>query len=216
MNWPTQTQLSALSPLPTGYRYELLTESSISELVRAMTAWHQSFSVGAASAYLRESFYRENAYLGGSERKTIFVILIRKDSDLAGMFSAECDPDTLSLYARLAVVSPEHRGAGIMVPTSRLLEPMAKSMGLEFVYAMATLKIPHVQMTFERLGYRLLGFVPGYDREEVSPGNIKRVCEAVYGKVLVPPESLLQPDTANLTPTAKALFENVFPKGLGS
>ena len=216
MNWPTQTQLSALSTLPTGYSYELLTERSISELVRAMTDWHQSFSVGAASAYLRESFYRENAYLGGSDQKNILVLLIRKDSDLAGMFSAECDPDTLSLYARLAVVSPEHRGAGIMVPTSKLLEPMAKSMGLEFVYAMATLKIPHVQMTFERLGYRLLGFVPGYDREEVSPGNIKRVCEAVYGKVLVSPDSLLQPDAANLTPAAKALFDSVFPKGLGS
>jgi len=216
MNWPTHTQLSALSPLPTGYGYELLAESAIPELARAMTAWHQSFSVGAASPYLRESFYRENVYLGGSEQKNIVVILIRKDSQLAGMFSAERDPDTLSLYARLAVVSPEHRGAGIMVPTSKLLEPMAKSMGLEFVYAMATLKIPHVQMTFERLGYRLLGFVPGYDREEVSPGAIKRVCEAVYGKVLVPPDSLLQPDAANLTPTAKALFDNVFPKGLGS
>ena len=78
------------------------------------------------------------------------------------------------------------------------------------------LRVPHVQVTFERLGYRLLGFVPGYDREEVSPGNVKRVCEAVYGKVLVPTESMLQPDMTNLTPAAKALFEKIFPNGFNA
>ena len=216
MSWPTIDQLTAFTPLPAGYRYESLSEEAIPALAAAIRAWHSSFSAGAASAYSRESFYMENAYLGGSEQKNLVVILICHGAQLAGMFSAERDLDTLSLYARLAVVAPAHRGAGIMVPACKLLEPMAVSMGLEFVYTMATLKIPHVQMTFERLGYRLLGFVPGYDREEIAPGDVRRVCEAVYGKVLVPAESLLQPDAANLTPTAKALFDKVFPNGLGS
>lgn len=216
MHWPTVTEASAASPLPPEYHYEFLSSETIPELVKALGEWHPAYSTGAASAYLRENFYLESAYLGEDLQKNLLVILIRRGAELAGMFSAERDLDTLSLYARLAVVAPEHRGAGIMVPACRVLEPMAVSMGLEFVYAMATMKIPHVQMTFERMGYRLLGFVPGYDREEVSPGNIKRVCEAVYGKVLVPAESLLQPDPANLTPTVRSLFEKVFPNGLGS
>lgn len=215
MHWPTVSQISVASPLPPGYQYEFLCEETVPELLKAYGEWHSAFSTGAASAYLRESFYFESTYLGGDLQKNILVFLIRRDAQLVGMFSAERDLDTLSLYARLAVVAPEHRGAGLMVPACRVLEPMAVSMGLEFVYGMATMKIPHVQKTFERLGYRLLGFVPGYDREEVSPGNIKRVCEAVYGKVLVPAESLLQPDPANLTPTVRALFDQVFPNGLG-
>ena len=216
MQWPTDAQLSSFSPLPSGYRYELLSEKTIPELATAMRAWHTSFSAGAASVYSSESFYSENVNLGGLSEKNVLVILIRKDAELAGMFSAERDAATLSLYGRLAVVAPDYRGAGIMVPASKLLEPMALSMGLEFVYSMATLKVPHVQVTFERLGYRLLGFVPGYDREEVSPGNVKRVCEAVYGKVLVPTESMFQPDMTNLTPAAKALFEKIFPNGFSA
>lgn len=214
MKWPTPAQLSSFSPLPGGYRYTLLTRDSIPKLIDALKSWHASFSVGAASAYLREDFYLLNVHLDDAAPRSILVILILRGEELAGMFSAERDTDTLSLYARLAVVSPSHRGAGLMLPASSLLEPMAIAMNLEFIYAMATLKIPHVQVTLERLGYRLLGFVPGYDREELAPGVVKRVYEAVYGKVLVSSEALLPPNPMNLTPTARLLFEQVFPDSL--
>ena len=77
---------------------------------------------------------------------------------------------------------------------------------------MATLKIPNMQLALERAGYQLLGFVPGYDREEVAPGVVKRVFEAVYAKVLVSEEELLRPDPKNLSPKARALFELMFPE----
>ena len=48
---------------------------------------------------------------------------------------------------------------------------------------MATLKAPYIQIALERAGYQLLGFVPGYDREVVASGDVKRVFEAVYAKV---------------------------------
>jgi hypothetical protein len=62
-------------------------------------------------------------------------------------------------------------------------------------------------------GYQLLGFVPGYDREEVAPGVVKREYEAVYAKVLVPDadDELLRPDPKNLSPKASALFELMLP-----
>ena len=84
-------------------------------------------------------------------------------------------------------------------------------MGAGFIYGLATLKIPNMQLALERAGYQLLGFVPGYDREEVAPGVVKRVYEAVYGKVLVPDDELLRPDPKNLSPKARALFELIFP-----
>jgi len=84
-------------------------------------------------------------------------------------------------------------------------------MGAGFVYGLATLKMPQAQLALERAGYQLLGFVPGYDRELVTPGVVKRVYEAVYAKVLVPDEELLRPDPKNMSPKARALWELLFP-----
>ena len=79
------------------------------------------------------------------------------------------------------------------------------------IYGMATLKVPHVQRSFETLGWELIGITPGYDREMVSPGVIKRVYEAVYAKVLVTERNLLPPRTRNLTTRTRAFFELLFP-----
>ena len=80
------------------------------------------------------------------------------------------------------------------------------------IYTLATLKVPHMQQALERAGYQLLGLAPGYDRELVAPGVVKRVYEAWYAKVLVPDDELLLPDPANLTPKTKELFDLLFPK----
>jgi hypothetical protein len=53
-------------------------------------------------------------------------------------------------------------------------------MGAAFIYALVTLKHPYMQQGLEQAGYRLLGFFPGYDRELVAPGVVKRVYQAVY------------------------------------
>ena len=76
------------------------------------------------------------------------------------------------------------------------------------MYVLATLKIPNMQLALERAGYQLVGFAPGYDREVVAAGVVKRVYEAVYAKVLVPEHGGLHcPDSKNLTPKTKALFD---------
>ena len=84
-------------------------------------------------------------------------------------------------------------------------------MGAEFLYGLATMKIPHMQHALETAGWQLIGFTSGYDREEVAPGVVKRVFEATYTKVLVSEEDLIRPDPNNLTPRAKALFDVLFP-----
>ncbi len=84
-------------------------------------------------------------------------------------------------------------------------------MGAQFQYALATLTTPNLQRALEHGGYRLLGFFPGYGREEVAPGVVKRVYEAVYAKLLVPETEVLRPDPKNMTPKTTALFELLFP-----
>ena len=58
---------------------------------------------------------------------------------------------------------------------------------------------------------RLLGFFPGYDRELVAPGVVKRVYQAVYAKLLAPEDKVLRPDPKNMTPRTKRLYELLFP-----
>ncbi|HEX8892686.1 MAG TPA: hypothetical protein VF783_05155, partial [Terriglobales bacterium] len=144
--------------------------------------------------------------------KDVLIVLIRAGRDLAGLFSCERDQETLSLYGRLAVVAPGHRGAGLCRKFITLAELIGRRIGMGMIYGMATLKIPHVQLAFEASGWRLIGIAPGYDREMVAPGVVKRVYEAVYAKVLVPEADLLHPETRNLTPATRSVFRQLFPE----
>jgi GNAT superfamily N-acetyltransferase len=150
--------------------------------------------------------------LDGDGKKDVIVVVTKHGDDLAGLGSWERERDALTIYARFGAIAPEHRGARLAVRAMEFGESLARAMGAGFVYGMATLKIPNMQLALERAGYQLLGFVPGYDREEVAPGVVKRVFEAVYAKVLVPEEELLRPDPKNLSPKARALFELMFPE----
>ena len=212
MKWPSTSELPALHTLPEGYRFEQLRRSEIPSLISAIAAWHPDISVGIGSCYLRESFYTDKVFLRDEIEKDFFVVLIMRGEELAGMGSWEREPDALTLYARLGIVAPKHRGQKISIRAVEFSENLARAMGAGFVYGLATLKVPSMQLALERAGYRLLGFVPGYDREVVAPGLVKRVYEAVYAKVLVPDEDLLRPDPKNLSPKARALFSVLFPE----
>jgi hypothetical protein len=212
MIWPSLHEISAMMPLPDGYRYELLKRFEIPALIEAIKVWYPEIAVGAASCYLREDFYTDKVFLDGETEKDIFVFLTKRNDELAAIWSMEWEPYALTLYARFGTVSPAHRGAKLSEHALELIEKVGRSMGAGFVYGITTLKIPNMQLAFERSGYQVIGFTPGYDREIVAPGVVKRVYEAVYAKVLVPDEDLLRPDPKNLTPKVKALFELLFPK----
>jgi hypothetical protein len=64
---------------------------------------------------------------------------------------------------------------------------------------------------FERLGWQLIGIIPGFDREMVEPGIVKRVYEAIYTKVLVDQEDFVRPRHSDMTQKTVALFELLYP-----
>ena len=211
MKWPGMETIATLTQLPEGYRFEQLKRSDIPALIEGIQIWHPDISVGVGSCYLRETFYTEKVFLRDEAEKEMYVVLIMHGDEMAGMGSWEREPDALTLYAKLGIIAPAHRGAKIAVRAVEFTENLGRAMGAGFVYGLATLKVPHMQLALERAGYQLLGFAPGYDRELVAPGVVKRVYEAFYAKILVPDEELLRPDPKNLSPKAKALFEVLFP-----
>jgi hypothetical protein len=42
-----------------------------------------------------------------------------------------------------------------------LAEAIGRAIGMGMIYGMATLKVPHVQRSFEKLGWDLIGITPG-------------------------------------------------------
>jgi hypothetical protein len=211
MNWPAIDQLASFAPLPAGYQYQWLRRTEIQSLIACIERSHPDIAVGGGSCYLREDFYLDHVCLDGEGDKNIIVGLFTHAGEIAGMWSLERDPDALSIYSRLIIIAPEHRSAKIASRALPLVESIGRAMGAEFLFGLATLKIPHMQHALEAGGWQLIGFTSGYDREQVAPGVIKRVFEAVYTKVLVSEDELMRPDPNNLTPRARALFDALFP-----
>ncbi|MDP2816838.1 MAG: GNAT family N-acetyltransferase [Polaromonas sp.] len=211
MRWATVTEANDLIPLPAGYAFEQLSRSQIPELAAKVQQWHPDIVIGAGSCYIREQFYLDKAFLANEAERDVFVLLIKFAGEIVGMWSYEREPDALSIYGRLLIVAPEHRGSKVALGCMSGTKRICRTCGAEFVYTMATLKVPHMQVALERAGYQLVGFAPGYDREVGRDGAVKRIFEAVYGKVLVPEGDMLRPDPDNLTPRTKALFELMFP-----
>jgi len=211
MKWPTVEQISAMATLPPGFRFEFLRREDVHELIEAIARWHPDIAIGGGSCYLRERFYDDEVQFEGGPDRNVLVALFRRGDEMAGMWSWEKRPETISLYARLIVISPEFRSAKLGSAVMPLAELAGRAMGAEFFFGFATLKIPHMQHALEGVGWQLVGFTSGYDQEQVAPGVVKRVFEAVYCKVLVPEEELARPDPKNLTPRTMALFNAIFP-----
>jgi hypothetical protein len=211
MPWTNLDNLSANVPLPEGYRYERLTRADIPAVVRSLAAWYPGIAVGNASCHLKESFYKDKVVLDGEPERDFFVILFKKEQELVGALSVERDRDSEVLYGRVGAVSPKHRGLNLSERFPALIETMGHSMGMGMVYGLATLQVPHMQAKFERLGWQLIGIIPGFDREMVKPGIVKRVYEAIYTKVLVDEEDFVRPRRADMTPRTTELFELLYP-----
>lgn len=210
MNWMKIEDLAAKSPLPEGYCYAQLNHGEIPALMDFLTKWFSEVAVGAASCYLRESFYLKRVFLEGESEKDVIVLLVKKEQEIVAMFSAEWDQDTLVLYGRLGVVAEAHRGMHLCESVIALTEIIGRSMGMGMAFGMATLHIPYMQIALEKQGFQLVGITPGYDREVIAPGVVKRVHEAIYAKFLVDADDLLVPRPENLTPKTKALFDSLF------
>jgi hypothetical protein len=210
MDWTEVDAIAAHMPLAAGYRLGLLRRAEVASLIALIDRWFPDIRVGAASGYLHESFYARRVSFEGGPPREVAVAALRCSDELAGMFSFACDPATLAVHAQLSVAAPQHRGAGLAKAGMRLTEAVGRRLGMGLAYGMATLKSPHAQTAFEGSGWQLVGIAPGYDREMVAPGVVKRVYEAVYAKVLVDDDGLSRPSREGMTERTRALFGAIY------
>ena len=211
MQWPDLEVAYRGAPLPEGYRYAQLRRTDVPLLRAAIAEWHPDVSVGAASCYLEQAFYETSASFAGEPERDLLIVLIWKHEEFVAFASWDRERAQEALYGRFGVIAPAHRGARLSTCMMQLGEVIGRTMGAGFIYTLATLKVASMQLALEHAGYQLLGFAPGYDRELVAPGVVKRVYEAWYAKVLVTEDELLRPDPAKMTPKTRQLFELLFP-----
>ncbi len=58
--------------------------------------------------------------------------------------------------------------------------------------------------------YQLVGIVPAFDRDMIRPGEIKRVYEALYAKVLISSESVVTPPEGALSFKTRKVWNALF------
>jgi len=212
-DWPDIGELAARAELAEGYRLEPMRRAEIGELLCFVDTWFPDIRVGSASCFLRPAFYEERVHFAGEAARDELVLLLKRGDELAGMFSCARDPDAMAMHARLGVAAAPHRGAHLARAGLVFTEAVGRRLEMGIARGEATLKAPHVQRAFEGAGWQLIGITPGYDREMVEPGVVKRVYEAAYAKVLVGAGGLLHPQRQNLTARTQAMFDQVFAAG---
>ncbi|HEU5293364.1 MAG TPA: hypothetical protein VFU71_01115 [Burkholderiaceae bacterium] len=203
-------ELARRAPVATGYRLQLLERSQIGAVIALIARWYPDVSVGSASGYLDRRFYQRRVWFDPGPRRSVVVLALRHADQLVGMFSFEMNRQSLSIHARIGVVAPEHRGANLARAGMSLTEAVGRWLGMGMVYGMATLKSPYSQRAFECAGWQLIGIAPGFDRELVAPGVVKRVYEALYAKALVDGDDMLSPQPRNMTQRTRDVFGLLF------
>jgi|JI8StandDraft_1071087.scaffolds.fasta_scaffold91120_2 GNAT superfamily N-acetyltransferase len=211
MNWLPWSEALALIDLPPGYTVRTMQGEHVAAVTRAVPQWYPDITYGVNSVFLREDFYRERVCLDGATDKDVIVLTVWHGDELVGVWASEREVDSLALWGRFVVMAPDHAGKGLTRRLNEGMEEVGRRMGAAFIYAMVTLKHRFMQQGLESGGYRLLGFFPGYDRELVAPGVVKRVYQAVYAKLLAPEDKVLRPDPKNMSPSARRLYALLFP-----
>ena len=145
MRWPSVQEIARHVPLPPGYALEQLGADRTRELAAKVGEWHPDIAVGAASCFLRPEFYEEKVFLAGHAERDIMVLLIVHTAEMVGLLAFEREPDALSMFGKLLIVSPQHRNSKVGLHCLGGSAALARACGAEFAYTMATLKIPHVQ-----------------------------------------------------------------------
>jgi hypothetical protein len=211
MDWLSVPAVLESTRIPAGYHIEQLHGDDVPQVISRLGTWYPDIAAGAESCHLTQRFYHEHALLRGVEGdRPILPIVAKKDERVVAMITFEKNPLALTLTCRLGAIDPDHRGSGLVLLGPLLLEKIGRAVGAELAYYFATLKSAHQQVLAERLRFRLVGIVPAFDRDMVSPGTVKRVYEAIYAKVLVGADAVVVPEPDALTARTRAVWNVLF------
>jgi hypothetical protein len=210
MDWDNAKVAIASTKAPRGYELGLLRRQDVPELVGQLAAWYPDLEVSSESIHLAPSFYYDHTVLADvAEDRAVLPVVALHDDRVVALITFEKNASR-AMTCRIGVIAPAHRGAALASLGPMLLEKLGRAVGAELVYYFATLTSAHQQVLAERFRYQLVGIVPAMDRSVVGPGQVKRVYEAIYAKVLVGEEAIAEPPPDALTYRTRAVWTALF------
>jgi hypothetical protein len=211
--WPSEKELTGMLDPNGGLTVAVLKSDEIATITSVLKDWYPEIVVGMESCHLSTAFYHDSCHLADradSSRQPVLPLLVKREGDWKGFVTFEVDVRARSITSRLGVVNPLNRGEKIGHLGPLLLEGIGRAMGMGVAYYQVTLKIPHQQVIAEKLGFKLVGFLPAIDLDLVSAEGPKRVTEGIYTKVLAPSHDVLEPNLDAMTPKTRALYDLIF------
>jgi hypothetical protein len=210
MEWfPARAALKQ-TKAPRGYELGLLRRGDVLRVIEQLPEWYPDLAVSSEASHLVPDFYYEQSMLAEiDEDRAILPVVALHDQAIVGLITFEKDASR-TLRCRIGVIAPPHRGAPLATLGPLLLERLGRAMGAELVYYFATLKSAHQQVLAERFRYELVGIVPAMDRNIDPFGQVKRVYEAIYAKVLVAEDQIALPPPDALTLRTRAVWDVLF------
>jgi len=211
MSWNSAGAVLEQTVMPQSYNLRQMAREDVPEITTNLRLWYPDIVVGSESCHLSEDFYyRNTALLGQPGEWSIFPIVVKHGDVPVGMITYERNVDARTITSRMGALSAEHRGSGLALLGPILLEKIGRAMGAELAYYYATLKSRDQQVLAERMRFTLVGIVPAFDRDMIRPGEVRRVHEAIYAKVLAGAEALAPPERETLTRRTKAVWDVLF------
>lgn len=210
--WRSGLDVVAAIDLPDGYALAQMSADDISSVIAGLARWYPEIQAGSESPHLQADFYLTQTQLAESaEHRAILPLVIRHHTHaVVAIITFERNHLARSITCRLGALAPEHRQASLALFGPLLLEQLGRAIGAEVAYYYAPLRTRHQQLIAERAGFRLVGIVPGHDRCQVAPGEIKRVYDALYSKLLVSSTHLQTPPLESLTAHTRAVWTALF------
>jgi len=212
MSWSRGLAVVESTKPPEPYTLSQMSAADVSIVAERVRSWYPDIRVGMESPHLQAEFYRSETQLQEVvEERSLLPLVIRHPTDgIVAVITYQRNVEARLITCRLGVLAPEHRRASLALLGPLLLEELGRAIGAELAYYYATLKTRHQQVLAERRGFQLVGIVPGHDRDMLAEGEIKRVYEALYVKLLVPSEQLHTPPREELTARTREVWSALF------
>ena len=207
--WPEIGTLAAALALPAEVTLRQWREDELTALPARLLAWYPAVAVGSESIFLERDFLERSITREGHDDRDIYAFCIEQDGAPCGFMSFERQPRSSTLHARLGCLAPEARRGFLGMAGFLLFEKLGALVEAELLLSWVTLSSLHQQRFAERRGFRVVGLVPGFDRDAQPAGGSLRVAEALYARQRTAPSEQLDPAEETMTPAVQAMWRLV-------
>jgi hypothetical protein len=207
--WPDIGALAAALALPVDITLRPWREDELDLLPARLLAWYPAVAVGSESIFLERDFLQRSITREGHEDRDIYAFCIERDGVPCGFMSFERQLRASTLHARLGCLAPDARRGFLGMAGFLLFEKLGELIDAELLLSWVTLASLHQQRFAERRGFRVVGLVPGFDRDAQPGGGSRRVAEALYARHRTPASEHLEPAEHTMTPAVRAMWQLV-------